>query len=337
LLAIEFGGIFELDEVSIELTGFDTAEIDIVLTSASSPAPRADAAIEPPRIPVTGLGDLWQLGHHRLLCGSSLNNLAWEKLLDGRTGDMVFADAPYNVKIAGHVCGLGKVQHPNFAQASGEMSPAEFTQFLTDGFSAMVSRLRDGAILDLCIDWRHLREILAAIDFCGLTLINHLCVWNKTNGGMEPLYRSKHELVLIAKKGKVSHTNNVELGRNGRYRATSWDYAGVNSFGATRMEDLGDHPTVKPVALVADAIRDVTKPGEIVLDGFMGSGTTILAAERTKRIACGIDIEPAYIDVAIRRWQTVTGKQAVLIETGETFAEAAIRRAADTVASSDHA
>lgn len=208
------------------------------------------------------------------------------------------------------------------------MSKAEFTQFLTDAIAAMKAYLRDGAILALCMDWRHLQEILAAIEACRLTLIN-LCVWNKTNGGMGSLYRSKHELVLIAKEGTAPHTNNVELGRHGRYRTNVWDYPGVNSFGSNRMEDLGDHPTVKPVAMVADAIRDVTEPGEIVLDGFMGSGTTILAAERTKRIAYGIDIEPRYIDVAIRRWEAMTGKQAVLAYTGETFAEVAIRRTAE--------
>jgi DNA modification methylase len=178
------------------------------------------------------------------------------------------------------------------------------------------------------MDWRHLRELLAAIEANDLLLLN-LCVWNKNNGGMGSLYRSKHELILIAKKGNAPHTNNVELGKFGRYRTNVWDYAGVNSFGKSRMENLADHPTVKPVALVADAIRDVTHPGEIVLDAFMGSGTTILAAERTKRCAYGIEIDPRYVDVGIRRWEAMTGKLAVLAETGETSPQVAARREAE--------
>jgi DNA modification methylase len=245
--------------------------------------------------------------------------------MDGDIGAMVFTDAPYNVPVSGHVCGLGKVQHAEFAMASGELSKAEFTAFLGEAIKQLTANVRDGAVLDLCMDWRHLPELLSALEANDLSLLN-LCVWNKNNGGMGSLYRSKHELVLIAKKGNTPHTNNVELGRHGRYRTNVWDYAGVNSFGKGRMTDLADHPTVKPVALVADAIRDVTRPGEIVLDAFMGSGTTILAAERTKRLAFGIEIEPAYIDVAIRRWAAMTGEQAVLAETGETFAEVVARR-----------
>jgi DNA modification methylase len=247
--------------------------------------------------------------------------------MDGREAAMVFSDAPFNVPVTGHVCGLGKVSHEEFAMASGEMSKSEFTGFLTDSFGQMAGVLKDGGVLTLAMDWRHSGEIIAAIEANALTLLN-MCVWNKTNGGMGSLYRSKHELFWVAKKGKTKHTNNVELGKHGRYRTNVWDYAGVNSFGKSRMKDLADHPTVKPVALVADAIRDVSHPGEIVVDGFMGSGTTILAAERTKRIACGIEIDPRYIDVAIARWQAMTGEEATLAETGETFAEVAIRREA---------
>lgn len=220
--------------------------------------------------------------------------------------------------------------------ASGEMNSAQFTQFLIDAVGGMASGVREGALLYLCMDWRHLEELLAAIRANTLHMMN-LCVWNKNNGGMGSLYRSKHELVLIVRKGTAPHTNNVQLGRHGRYRTNVWDYAGVNTFSATRMADLADHPTVKPVALVADAIRDVTKPGEIVLDGFMGSGTTILAAERTKRIGYGIEIEPAYVDVAIRRWEKLTGRQAVFAETGETFAELTAARATDLSEASEAA
>ena len=248
--------------------------------------------------------------------------------MDGCAAAMAFTDPPYNVPVSGHVCGLGKVQHAEFAMASGEMSKPDFAAFLQGAIEQLVANVREGAVLDLCMDWRHLPELLSAIEGNDLALLN-LCVWNKNNGGMGSLYRSKHELVLIAKKGKAAHTNNIELGKHGRYRTNVWDYAGVSSFGKDRMADLADHPTVKPVALVADAIRDVTRPGEIVLDAFMGSGTTILAAERTKRRAYGIEIEPAYVDVAIRRWSAMTGEEAVLAETGETFAEVVSRRSRD--------
>jgi len=307
--------------VQIEVLGWETAEVDLI-TDAKGTAPDApdpaDGVPEVPAVPVSRPGDLWLLGRHRLLCASSLEANSWERLMDGSVGAMVFTDAPYNVPVSGHVCGLGNVQHAEFAMASGEMSRAEFTSFLENAIKLLSSNVRDGAVFDLCMDWRHLPELLAAVEANELGVLN-LCVWNKNNGGMGSLYRFKHELVLIAKKGKAPHTNNVELGKHGRYRTNVWDYAGVNSFGKGRMADLADRPTVKPVALVADAIRDVTHPGEIVLDAFMGSGTTILAAERTKRIACGIEIEPGYIDVAIRRWTAMTGEKAVLAETGETF------------------
>jgi DNA modification methylase len=205
------------------------------------------------------------------------------------------------------------------------MSSAEFANFLTTAIGCAAVHLKDGAVLDLCMDWRHLPELFEAVRANELIPLN-MCVWNKSNGGMGSLYRSKHEMVLIARKGKASHTNNVQLGTYGRYRTNVWDYAGANSFGGSRDEDLADHPTVKPVALVADAIRDVTDHHETVLDGFMGSGSTILAAERTKRRARGIELEPGYVDVAIRRWEKMTGKEAVLADTGETFAEVAAAR-----------
>lgn len=245
--------------------------------------------------------------------------------MDGKLAGMVFSDAPFNVPVSGHVCGLGKVQHAEFAMAAGEMNEEQFTGFLTTFVGHSHAHLKDGGILTLAMDWRRCREMLGALDANDLAVLN-LCVWDKHNGGMGSLYRSKHELFWIAKKGKAPHTNNVQLGKYGRYRTNVWSYAGVNSFGKTRMTDLTDHPTVKPTALVADAIRDVTNIGEIVTDGFIGSGTTILAAERTKRVAYGIEIEPRYIDVAIRRWETLTGSKTVLQETGESFAEVAERR-----------
>jgi len=320
-LVLEIQEIIALDEFEIDLLGWETAEIDIMLdTPAEGADDPADDAVDPPTAPAVREGDLWLLGRHRLLCGTALDPASWTRLMDGKQGAMCLSDPPFNVKIQGHVSGLGKVKHREFAMASGEMTEAEFTEFLTSFLTATVDHLKDGAVLSVFMDWGHLYELQSAARNVGLRTLN-LCIWNKTNAGMGSLYRSKHELVLVLKKGTAPHRNNVELGRHGRYRTNVWDYAGANSFGRTRDQDLTDHPTVKPVALVADAIRDVTAHGEIVLDPFMGSGTTILAAERTGRVAHGFEIDPAYVEVAIRRWEKMTGEQAVLADTGRTFAE----------------
>jgi len=329
LLKIEFEALISMDlGFNIELTGFDTAEIDIILDPPSEDQLKNDPADEVPETgeaAVSQTGDIWQLGKHRLMCGSALDPTALELLMAGVQGDMAFVDMPYNVPIAGHVCGLGAVKHREFAMASGEMSEAQFTEFLTNSFAGLAKHSRDGAILFACMDFRHIGELLTAARATGLAMIN-LAVWNKSNGGMGSLYRSKHELVFVLKKGSAPHTNNVQLGRFGRYRTNIWNYAGVNSFGRNRMEELESHPTVKPVALVADAIRDVSNRGEIVLDLFMGSGTTLLAAERTGRIAYGTEIDPIYVDLAVRRWEKVTGKTAHLEATGESFADVAQSR-----------
>ena len=330
LLAVELSAIIEFDEVPVEILGWEAAEIDLILDGAEA-GPKLDPADEVPEPSgpiISRADDLWLLGSHRLLCGSALEPMVWIQLMEGKSAAMAFTDLPFNAPINRHVCGLGKVKHAEFQMASGEMSPAEFEQFLTTAVAQISNNLADGAVFDFCLDWRMVSESYAAFKVNGLRILN-LCVWNKNNGGMGSLYRSMHELIIIGKKGKAPHTNNVQLGKHGRYRTNVWDYAGVNSFGRTRDADLADHPTVKPTALVADAIRDVTKPGEIVIDGFVGSGTTILAAERTKRICYGIDIEPRYVDVAIRRWEKVTGKRATLAETGETHAEVAARRTAE--------
>lgn len=328
-LVLEIEEIIAVDEVEIELLGWETAELDIVLDTPrdTNTADPADELFDPPNVATTRLGDLWLLGNHRLLCGSSLSHDVWERLMDGAQAAMSFCDPPFNLPIAGHVSGLGKVRHREFAMASGEMSEEEFIAFLASSLSRATERLKNGAILAVCMDWKHLFELQSAARAVGLSLLN-ICVWNKTNGGMGSLYRSKHELVLILKTGLAPHRNNVELGRHGRYRTNVWDYAGANSFGRNRDQDLADHPTVKPVALVADAIRDVSARGEIVIDPFIGSGTTILAAERTGRLGYGIEIDPTYMDVAIRRWEEMTGKQAILGHTGETFSDVAAKRAA---------
>lgn len=324
ILAIELQHLSTVElDFNIETIGWDHAEIDIMLDPPSSEPetevdPADEAVPEPPLHPVARLGDMWLLDQHRLLCGSSLEALCFAQLMEGQKARMVFQDAPYNCPVSGHVSGLGKVKHREFAMASGEMEEDEFRQFLTTNLGHVVDHLVDGAVLDLCMDWRQLLQLQLAAAQVGLKTIN-MAVWVKTNGGMGSLLRSQHELILLCKHGSAPHINNVELGRHGRYRTNVWRYAGVNSFGRGRMEQLGAHPTCKPIPLVADAIRDVTDRGDIVLDSFMGSGTTLLAAERTGRIAYGMDIDPGYVDVAIRRWERMTGKRAYLTATGQSF------------------
>jgi len=243
---------------------------------------------------------------------------------------MVFTDPPYNVPISGHVGGLGSIQHREFAMASGEMSQAEFTAFLESVFGHLAAYSVDGAIHFQCMDWRHVPEMLAA-GTAAYTDLKNICVWAKNNGGMGSLYRSQHEFVFVFKTGTAPHINNVELGKHGRYRTNVWNYAGVNSFGGDRA-DLSLHPTVKPVAMVADAIRDCSHRKGIVLDAFVGSGTTLIAAERTGRRGYGVEIDPAYCDVAIRRLRAVCGLEAILQATGQRFGEVEAQRGAASMA-----
>jgi DNA modification methylase len=238
---------------------------------------------------------------------------------------MNFSDPPYNVRI-GATVGRGKIKHREFAAASGEMSPSQFTAFLTKWMRIAAQFSVDGSIHYVCIDWRHLSEILAAGTEVYSELKN-VVVWAKTNAGQGSLYRSQHEFIFVFKNGDAPHQNNIELGRHGRNRSNVWTYAGVNTFRTGRLEELSVHPTVKPVALVADAIRDCSRRGDIILDPFMGSGTTILAAERVGRRAYGLEIDPLYVDVAVKRWQDFTKRDAILKATGKTFDEVAVDRA----------
>lgn len=325
-LSIEFAELADLKlegalDFDLTVTGFDTPEIDLIIGGAGSAAPEAAETVEAPDRdkPATSRpGDLWILGPHRIFCGDALEAQSYDIVLDGDAVRMAFTDPPYNVPVNGHVRSGNAGAHREFAMASGEMSETEFRQFLASSLAHLHARLVEGGIAMVCMDWRHVEELIAAGKTTGFELIN-LCVWNKTNGGMGSLYRSKHELVCIFRKPGASHVNNVELGRHGRNRTNVWDYAGVNSFGKGRDADLVDHPTVKPTALVADAILDVTHHGEVVLDGFGGSGATLLAAEKTGRKARLIELDPLYVDVAIRRWQERTGQNAVLATSGETF------------------
>jgi DNA modification methylase len=267
---------------------------------------------------VTQAGDLWVLGNHRLLCADARDRAAYESLFEGAKAEFVFTDPPYKVAIDGNVCGLGRIRHRDFAMASGEMSEAEFIAFLETVFERLAENTVDGSIHQICMDWRHMWEMLAAGRKVYSELKN-LCVWNKTNAGMGSFYRSKHELVFVWKSGTAAHTNHFELGQHGRNRTNVWDYAGISSMRAGRLEELAMHPTVKPVALVADAIKDCSRRGGLVLDPFCGSGTILIAAERTGRKARALEIDPTYVDVGVRRWQTYTGKTAILAASGETF------------------
>jgi DNA modification methylase len=329
ILAIELQALVDL-EFDVELTGFSLAEIDLVLDEAGEADPSGSDAVEdvvPDTVgqSVSRMGDLWLLGRHRLLCGDTRGAADMDRLMVGEQADLVFTDPPYNVAIDGNVCGLGSVRHREFAFASGEMNNAQFTSFLTDTLGNLSRVMRDGAIAFVCMDWRHMGELLAAGE-TAFTELKNLVIWNKTNGGMGAFYRSKHELVFVFKQGTAEHTNSFGLGETGRYRTNVWDYAGISSIGSNRSEELAMHPTVKPVALIADAIRDCSRRGEIVLDGFGGSGSTLIAAEKTGRSARLIEYDETYCDTIIRRWEKYTGKRAKLKETGAAFDDVADER-----------
>lgn len=327
-LRLEFGELLDLtidSDFSIELSGFAMSEIDDLLVKPEDAGGSVDAGNG--HDPVTRTGDLWALGDHRLLCGDALEESSYITLMGDDRAQMVFSDAPYNQKMK-VISGKGKVQHDEFAMASGEMSNPEFTQFLTTAFDLTARFSQDGAIHYQCIDWHHMREMLDAGEAVYSQLKN-LCVWAKPKGGQGGFYRSRHELIFTWKVGKAKHINNFRMGESGRYRTNVWEYAGNNSFHAGRDEELAAHPTVKPMALVADAMRDCSHRGGIILDCFGGSGTTLLAAEHTGRRARLIEIEPKYCDRTIERWQKKTDKEAVLAATGQTWSEVARDRGID--------
>lgn len=322
LLAAEFQDLIDLG-FEIEATGFSLAEVDFTLdfareSKADAPDPAADVIPEQQAHAVTRAGDVWHLGRHSLLCGDARDAEHYRRLMGGEPAGLVFTDPPYNVPIDGHVCGLGRVRHREFAMGVGEMAEPEFIDFLTSSLTNMAASSRDGAILYVCMDWRHLEELSVAGRRSGLELKN-LCVWNKTNGGMGSFYRSKHELIFVFKHGTEPHVNSFGLGDTGRYRTNVWDYPGISSMGSNRASEQAMHPTVKPVALVADAIRDCSRRGDIVLDPFAGSGTTLIAAQMTGRSARLIEFDPFYCDTIIRRFEAFTGKPALLAESKQSF------------------
>lgn len=311
------------EDFEVEITGFSTAEIDLMFEEPSAAADDLqpdDLAVEA----VSRRGDLWQLGQHLLLCDDALADTSYTSLLQ-EPAHMSITDPPYNVKIDGHVGGLGKIKHKEFAMASGEMDASQFTAFLRTVCSQLHRHTLDGAISYVFMDWGHMTELSeAARPVFGRA--KQLCVWAKDNAGMGSFYRSEHELVFVFKKGDAPHVNNFELGQHGRYRTNVWEYPGASSKAGREL--LALHPTVKPVAMIADAIRDCSPRKGLILDPFAGSGTVLLAAERTGRRARAIELDPHYVDVGINRWQRATGKQAVLVDTGKTWQEVRDERCA---------
>ncbi|HEV7417775.1 MAG TPA: DNA methyltransferase [Tianweitania sediminis] len=325
LLAMELKELVIEESFEIEASGFSITEVDrLIFEQENAAADPADSFAEPEPVAVSRPGDLYQLDKHRLLCGDARQQADLERLCGPDLIDMAFLDPPYNVRVDG-IVGRGRVKHPEFAMASGEMSTPEFRAFLKEALAAATALSRNGALHYIFMDWRHVEDVLAVGREIYGSLIN-LVVWQKSNGGQGSFYRSAHEMIPVFRVGDEQHLNTIELGRHGRNRSNVWQYAGVNTFGKDRMTELASHPTVKPVALVVDAIRDCTKRGNLVLDTFAGSGTTIVACERSGRVCRAIEYSPGYVDVAIRRWQHFTSKDAVHVGTGLTFDELAAER-----------
>lgn len=320
-LRLEINEIIEIDG-GLEFPGFELPEIEAIqfgVGEPDEPDPADDLSkIEHPDTPpVTQPGDLWVMNDHRLLCGSARDGAALAAVLDGQVADAVFTDPPYNLKINGHVRGAAG-GYAEFAEASGEMTRDMFTAFLIATLGNVVSVVKPGAVLFICMDWRHVGEMTEALEVLKLRLLS-ICVWVKTNPGMGSLYRSQHEFVFVARREGAAHQNNIQLGKNGRNRSNVWPYAGATGGCKEVDDDFGVHPTVKPIRMVMDALLDVTAPGDLVVDPFLGSGTTLLAAERTGRRCIGVEIESAYVDLTIRRWQAMTGGDAIHAETGAKF------------------
>lgn len=334
-LRLEFIELIE-QEIDLDATAFTVEEQDIILLDPSDAEEEdpADAVDDPPERPDSRLGDLWLLDQHKIICGNALDEATFKLLLGEERVHAVLQDPPYNVRIAGNVSGLGKKVHSEFCMASGELSDEEFKDFLAGNLKIVSNYAMSGAVIFSFMDWRSIGRLYAAGEQAGLTLIN-LAVWYKQSGSMGSLYRSAHELVAVFCKGKSPRFNSVQLGKHGRNRTNVWEAPGANRRGSSANEMLGQHATPKPTRLCEDAILDVTKRGEIVLDSFIGSGTTLAACEKSGRQCRGIELEPRFVDVAIRRWEKLTGKEAVLEETGETFAEVAARRASEGTAADD--
>ncbi len=325
-LKIEFEELI-LTDAPIEIAGFAPDEIDqIVLGEAGNILEEGPLAPEPDAIAVARAGDVFELGPHRVVCGSATDPEILRRLFVGDgPARLVLTDEPYNVRIAGNVT---RRSHREFAMASGEMTDAEFFAFNEAWMAAVLPCLCEGGLFGTFIDWRGYPTVFAAAAKLGLKPIN-LIVWAKTNAGMGSLYRSQHELLPLFKKGTAPHINNIELGKRGRWRSNLWTYPGASSLGSDARRGLKDHPTVKPTTMLEDALLDVTNRGEIVIDPFLGSGSTLIAADRTGRVCRGVELDPLYVDVILRRYQAATGEAAVLVETGEPYQALEARRATE--------
>jgi DNA modification methylase len=326
ILAIELQHLVAVEaNFDVTITGFEVPEIDLILRDAaenSDPDDEVDIAETGPA--VTQPGEMWHLEKHRVLCASALRPESYVALLGKKRANVVFLDPPYNVAIDGHATGNGSIHHREFQMASGEMSEAEFVSFLSTSLRLAARYSLDNSIHYICMDWRHMAELLAAGRPIYDSFLN-LCVWAKDKGGMGSLYRSQHELIFVFRNGKGQHRNNIQLGQYGRNRTNVWNYPGVNTLSKQGDEPnlLSLHPTVKPVALVADSLLDCSARGDIVLDSFLGSGSTLIAAERVGRVCHGMEIDPLYVDGAIRRWQRHTGNHAIHAVTGNRFDDCA--------------
>ena len=333
VLAVELGELAVLlpeCDLKLDITGFEPAEIDGLLGDlVDDQADPADEITDPVAPSVSRIGDLWKLGPHRLLCGDATKAADLSKLMAGERAAMGFTDPPYNVRV-GSVQGRGKIQHREFVSGSGEMSRPQYIRFLIRFLELAGEHSLDGSIHFVCMDWRHTIEIVTAGEAV-FGKPKNLIVWTKTNAGQGTFYKSQHELIFVFKNGDAPHINNFELGQHGRTRSNVWSYAGVNTFRAGRLDDLSTHPTVKPVAMVADAMRDCSRRGDIILDPFMGSGTAILAAERVGTRAYGVELDPLYVDAAVRRWQSFTKRDPILNGTGQTFDEVTAARSSQEV------
>jgi DNA modification methylase len=327
------------ERIDLDFTGFDTPEIDHYLNLDLLQANVEENGSDIPPVDVRAVsspGAIWRLGNHSVGCGSATDLAFVSRVLDGRAASVCFVDPPYNIKVDGFITGKGRHRHREFVQGAGEMSTDEYFGLLRDSFLVLKESCSPRALMYACIDWRHVMEMTVAGRACDMPLYT-ICVWTKTNGGMGGIYRNAHELVCVFRAGTEAPLDNVELGRHGRNRTNVWSYPGMSSFGKEHDKLLGSHPTVKPVTMIADVLRDVTKRGDIVLDTFLGSGSTLMAAQETGRICCGVELDPLYVDVAIRRWQNATGREAVLTETGEPFNDVAQRLLAAPSESNDGA
>ena len=328
LLAEQLKQLSELKlDFALEVTGFEIGEIDLRIeelsTASERDEARADAVPDPQtNKPVTKLGDIWILNDHRVVCGSALEKASYDALMQGQKAEMVFIDPPFNVVIDGNATGSGKTHHREFVMASGEMTKQQFTRFLTKACSLLAYHTSAGSLHFVFMDWRHLNELLTAGRKAYSDLLN-LCVWVKNKGGLGSFYRSQHELVLVFKSGAGAHLNNIQLGRFGRNRTNVWQYQSATSFSRAGDERnlFALHPTIKPSQLIADAIMDCTSRHEVVLDGFLGSGTSVIAAERTGRRCYGMELDPLYVDVIVRRWEAFTRQTAYHAQTRRSFVE----------------